>query len=286
MILAFGSNGQLARSFKEVHKDDDIFYSPSTELDLLNTSEIIPYIESYQPSCIINFSAYNNVDDSEKDDSKALKINFEAVSKMAQYSSSNNIPIIHFSSDYVFDGQKESPYCEEDECGPINKYGMSKFLGERAIIDSNASFLIFRTSFLYSTTNISFPQVIKNLLDKNTRTLHGAKDIITSPTYSGNLAAALSKVLPQFMNKQNSGIYHFSDAGTVSRFEFINELVSIFRENDPSMLPIDLISVEDSFFNLPAKRPKFSSLLCQKILIDFDISQKDWTISLKENFLK
>jgi len=286
MILVFGRNGQLARSFNELYTKDDIFFSSSSDLDLLNTKEIVPYIDQIQPSCIINCSAFNKVDEAEKDATRALKINFEAVAEMSSYSFSNSIPIIHFSSDYVFDGNATEPYSEEDECRPINKYGNSKFLGERAVIDSNAKFLIFRTSFLYSNTNISFPQMIKKLIDENTQTINGVTDMITSPTYSKNLANAVLQSLPSFMQSNDSGIYHFSDSGSVSRFQFIQELISICKENDPLLGSVKLSPVEDSFFQLPAKRPKFSTLLCKKILHDFDIPQQDWKLSLQDCFLK
>ena len=101
MILVFGRNGQLARSFNELYTKDDIFFSSSSDLDLLNTKEIVPYIDQIQPSCIINCSAFNKVDEAEKDATRALKINFEAVAEMSSYSFSNSIPIIHFSSDLL-----------------------------------------------------------------------------------------------------------------------------------------------------------------------------------------
>lgn len=285
MILAFGANGQLAKSFQEIFKSNDIFYSSSNDLDLLSTKKIIPYIKKVEPSCIINFSAFNKVDDAEKDNTHALKINCDAVSEMALYCFINDVPIIHFSSDYVFDGQKNRPYSETDSCNPINKYGESKLLGERAIIESKAKFLIFRTSFLYSKTNISFPQIIKNLIENNTSMLKGASNIITSPTYSGNLAEALKKILPTFLSQNHGGIFHFSDYGEVSRFEFMRELISIFYENDPSMNAVELSPVKDSFFKLPASRPEFSVLCCKKIFDEFGISQKDWKSSLRESFL-
>lgn len=286
MILVFGRNGQLAKSLKELYKKDDIFFSSSGDLDLLNTKEIIPYIEKIQPSCIINCSAFNKVDEAEKNEASALKVNFEAVSEMSSYSFLNSIPIIHFSSDYVFDGNATSPYTEEDECNPINNYGKSKFLGERAVIDSNAKFLILRTSFLYSNTNICFPQIIKKLIDENTQIINGVTDMITSPTYSKNLADAVLQALPSFMQSNDSGVYHFSDSGSVSRFEFIQELISICKRNNPSLGEVGLFPVEDSFFQLPAKRPKFSTLDCKKILNDFNIPQQDWKSSLQNCFLK
>ena len=165
MILAFGSGGQLSKSFQKIYSKNDILFSSTNDLDLRKSDDIIPYIDKIKPSCIINFSAFNKVDDAEKNDLNALKINHEAVSKMAFYSHSNSIPIVHFSSDYVFDGNQDFPYQENDECNPVNKYGISKFLGERAIIDSNAQFLIIRTSFLYSKTSVSFPQLIKKMIE-------------------------------------------------------------------------------------------------------------------------
>jgi dTDP-4-dehydrorhamnose reductase len=284
MILAFGSSGQLSQSFQKIYTKNDILFSSTNDLDLIKSEDIIPYIDTIKPSCIINFSAFNKVDDAEKNDSDALKINYEAVSKMASYSYANSIPIIHFSSDYVFDGNQDFPYHEDDECGPINKYGISKFLGERAIIDSNAQFLIIRTSFLYSRTSVSFPQIIKKMIENNSEKLYGATDIITSPTYSGNLAEALLQVLPTFIESNDRGIYHFSDAGEVSRFDYMNELINILRQANPSIKPIQLIPVKDAFFNLPAKRPLYSALSCQKIFNDFNVPQKSWKSALRECF--
>lgn len=284
MILVFGSGGQLSKSFQRIYAENDIFFSSRNDLDLTKSDDIIPYIDKFNPSCIINFSAFNKVDDAEKNDSNALKINHEAVSKMASYSYSNSIPIVHFSSDYVFDGNQDFPYHENDDCNPINKYGISKFLGERAIIDSNAQFLIIRTSFLYSRTSDSFPQVIKKMIENNVEKLYGATDIVTSPTYSENLAEALLQILPTFIESNDRGIYHFSDAGEVSRYQYMNELINILRQANPFMKPIQLIPVEDAFFNLPAKRPLYSALSCKKIFDDFNISQKNWRSALMQCF--
>ena len=286
MILAFGSGGQLSKSFQRIYPKNDILFSSTNDLDLRKSDDIISYIDKIKPSCIINFSAFNKVDDAEKNDTDALKINYEAVSKMAFYSHSNSIPIVHFSSDYVFDGNQDFPYQENDECNPVNKYGISKFLGERAIIDSNAQFLIIRTSFLYSKTSVSFPQLIKKMIENNAEKLYGATNIVTSPTYSENLAEVLLQLLPNFIESNDRGIYHFSNAGEVSRFEYINELVAIFSQANPSMKPVQVIPVEDSFFNLPAKRPKYSVLSCQKIFNDFNISQTNWRSALMDCFNK
>lgn len=282
LILVIGKHGQLAKCFRKL-KPDACFLS-SQQINFCETKKIQDILSLYKPAVICNFSAFNNVDDAEKNNNNNL-INSEAMLELGKFSKTRKIPIIHISTDYVFDGIKGN-YSEEDQTNPINEYGLAKLNGEQKLLESSYSCLIIRTAWLYSRFKNNFlEKIILNIIDG--KELSGADDCIGSPTSASSLAGAINKIIPKYLNDLSlGGIYHFANQGSTSRYELIKEIQNLFIHNSSKeYVPLKITKVKNSFFNLPAKRPHNTSLNSDKILATFDIEPSDWKEELNKEII-
>ena len=282
LILVIGKHGQLAKCFRKL-KPDACFLS-SQQINFCETKKIQDILSLYKPAVICNFSAFNNVDDAEKNNNNNL-INSEAMLELGKFSKTRKIPIIHISTDYVFDGIKGN-YSEEDQTNPINEYGLAKLNGEQKLLESSYSCLIIRTAWLYSRFKNNFlEKIIMNIIDG--KELSGADDCIGSPTSASSLAGAINKIIPKYLNDLSlGGIYHFANQGSTSRYELIKEIQNLFIHNSSKeYVPLKITKVKNSFFNLPAKRPHNTSLNSDKILATFDIEPSDWKEELNKEII-
>ena len=282
LILVIGKHGQLAKCFRKL-KPDACFLS-SQQINLCEIKKIQEILSLYKPSVICNFAAFNNVDEAENNNNNNL-INSEAMRELGKFSMARKIPIIHISSDYVFDGSKGN-YLEEDRANPINQYGLAKLNGERNLLESSYSCLIIRTAWLYSRFKNNFlEKIILNIIDK--KELSGADDCIGSPTSASSLASAINKIIPKYLNDLSlGGIYHFANQGSASRYELIQEIHNLFIKNSSKKyMPLEITKVKNSLFNLPAKRPHDTSLNSDKILTTFDIMPSNWKEELNKEII-
>ena len=282
LILVIGKHGQLAKCFRKL--DPDACFLSSQQINFCETKKIQDILSPYKPAVICNFSAFNNVDDAENNNNNNL-INSEAMLELGKFSMTRKIPIIHISTDYVFDGIKGN-YLEDDQTNPINEYGLAKLNGERNLLESSYSCLIIRTAWLYSRFKNNFlEKIILNIIDK--KELSGADDCIGSPTSASSLARAINKIIPKYLNDLSlGGIYHFANQGSASRYELIQEIQNLFILNSSNgYMPLEITKVKNSFFNLPAKRPHNTSLNSDKILTTFDIEPSDWKEELNKEII-
>ena len=282
MILVIGKHGQLAKCFREL--EPDACFLSSQQINLCETKKIQDILSIYKPSVICNFAAFNNVDEAENNVNNNL-INSKAMLELGKFSMAKKIPIIHISSDYVFDGSKGN-YLEEDRANPINKYGLAKLNGEQNLLKSSYSCLIIRTAWLFSRFKNNFlEKIILNIIDK--KELSGADDCIGSPTSASSLASAINKIIPKYLNDLSlGGIYHFTNQGSASRYELIQEIQNLFIKNSSKKyMPLEITKVKNSLFNLPAKRPHDTSLNSDKILTTFDITPSDWKEELNKEII-
>ena len=282
LILVIGKHGQLAKCFREL--EPDAYFLSSQQINLCETKKIQDILSLYKPSVICNFAAFNNVDDAENNINNNL-INSEAVLELGKFSMAKKIPIIHISSDYVFDGSKGN-YLEEDRANPINEYGLAKLNGEQNLLESSYSCLIIRTAWLFSRFKNNFlEKIILNIIDK--KELSGADDCIGSPTSASSLASAINKIIPKYLNDLSlGGIYHFANQGSASRYELIQEIHNLFIKNSSKKYtPLEITKVKNSLFNLPANRPHDTSLNSDKILTTFDIKPSNWKEELNKEII-
>jgi len=274
-ILIIGANGQLGRALMQKLTQHELISSTRQCCDLTKTTQIKHTIDQYQPDLIINSAAYTKVDQAEDEKVLAFKINCEAPKIMAQKAFECNIPFIHFSTDYVFDGKKGKAYKEDDPTNPLGIYGASKLAGEKAIQELGGQNYIFRTSWVYSNFGNNFYLTMKKLSQEREE-LKVVADQVGVPSSSLFIAEQIKIIIPQ-LNKKNSGIYHLVPNGSCSWYSFAQAIIS--KINTKFNLE-NLHTIQTSEFPTKAKRPKNSSLDNNKIKQAFMLKFNDWKIEL------
>ena len=266
-ILLTGANGQLAREFQIILSKKGIEYAsfPREKLDITNFKEIEAITKEVKPDILINCAAYNLVDEAEESPYLAYAVNRDGVKNLALLSARFNIFLVHFSTDYIFDGEKKDFYVEGDLPHPINKYGESKLEGEEEVKKNLKDFLIFRVSWVIGRGKRNFLYKIFNW-SKEKHILKISCDEVSVPTYTEDIANITFLAL----NKGLKGIYHLTNSGYCSRYEFAKYFIKKMRLDNL------LIPVPANIFNTPAKRPVFSAMSNTKISRELNISIPEW----------
>lgn len=285
-LLITGGKGQLALALAAhpLAKRYQIATYTREELDINNPDAILKTIEAIKPDIIINTAAYTAVDRAEIEQEKAYAVNVDGAKNIAIAASTNKIPLIHLSTDYVFDGKKTIPYDEEETPHPINYYGETKYLGEQAILNHSTSPLILRVSGLFSPYQHNFVKTIYRLAQQK-ETLQVIDDQITCPTAASDLAETLFQCAQKIVNHHSYiqwGIYHYCSEEAISWHGFAE---AIMMEMQQQHFPITLkniskIAAKD--YQTAAKRPAYSVLNCEKLKTHFGILQPNWQKSLRE----
>ena len=254
--LIIGNKGQLGKEFEKklILLNKDFLAVDIDELDISNQAQVKQFFESYKPDIVLNCSAYNFVDKAEAEPEAAFRTNAEGVLNLALASKDNNIFLVHYSSDYVFDGTKTELYNESDLANPINIYGESKLAGEKAIQDELQDYLLFRLSWVFGEGQQNFIFKFSQWAEKN-HTLKISDDEISVPTYTKTIV----DITLQSLDKKLSGLYHLTNSGNCSRFEWAKFIAEILN------LKIEIIPVSKDTSNLPAPRPAFSAMSNNKI---------------------
>ncbi len=274
-ILITGANGQLGNEFRLISEYENSYkfiFTDVAELDICSKQAIEVFFEAEKPDFVINCAAYTAVDKAEAEEEKAFAINCKAVENLAQITFENNIRFIHISTDYVFGGTAYLPYSENAPTEPNSAYGKSKLAGEIAAMNKNSETVIIRTSWLYSAFGNNFLKTIRKAASVRTQ-LNVVFDQIGTPTYANHLAIAIMQIISKIEcdnEKSFSGIYHFSNEGVCSWYDFAIEIVKLAKLNC-QILPIETIE-----YPTPAKRPPYSLLNKNKIKATFCISIPYW----------
>lgn len=274
-ILVTGANGQLGHCIKAIKHNfkAPIDFKSSTELNLTNFNELETYFETVKPDYCINCAAYTNVEAAEDEFEQAEQVNHLAVKKLADVCAAHNCVLIHISTDYVFDGLKTSPYLETDQTNPINSYGLSKLHGETAIKASGCSYFILRTSWLYSQYQSNFFNFICSQIKAGKKEVSITTEQIGTPTNANDLAEFISYLINT--KTQKFGLYHFSNIGELSWYDFSVEIVNLYQAN----LNVNAVS----HFKTKAKRPAYSVLSKNKLTTHFkDFQLKTWQKSVAD----
>ncbi len=278
-ILLFGKIGQLGWELnRSLFTLGDLSVLDYPEVDFNQPQTLPEIIRSAKPDVIVNAVAYTNVDKAESEPDVARRINADAVAGMAREAKNLGALLIHFSTDYVFDGTKGSTYVETDSPNPLNVYGKTKLAGEDAAALAE-KFLTFRTSWVYSSRTGGF--VNKVIEWSKTKTeLRIVDDQIGSPTWCRTLAEVTGQVIAQYaLDKDRlqslSGLYHLAGAGAASRYEWVKEILSVLGMENYSILPAKTIE-----FPSAAVRPYFSALACDKLEQSFNLKLLPWQTSL------
>jgi dTDP-4-dehydrorhamnose reductase len=281
-ILITGKNGQLGNELQVLassYPQYNFLYTDIAELDITDSKLVSDFFEEFKPVACINAAAYTAVDKAENEKEIVLKVNAEAVKILAHSCNKYNARFIHVSTDYVFDGLATTPYKEDDQTNPVNYYGYTKLKGEEYALSENPSSIIIRTSWVYSTFGNNFVKTMLRLM-RERESINVVSDQFGSPTYAADLAKAILDIL----NATNSGvenregIYHFSNNGIISWFDFAVAIKEISGSN------CKVNPIPTSAYPTPAKRPAYSAFDKQKIQQAFPITVPDWKESLEKFF--
>lgn len=273
-ILVTGSTGQLGSELKKISKKNNIFnwiFTDRKSFDLSKTTHIEKFLDRVRPSLLINCAAYTNVDKAEYCCELSNLLNYIAVDTISNWSNSNNCKLIHISTDYVYDGELDIPLSEDALTNPINTYGITKLNGENACLANDPNSIVIRTSWLYSTYGKNFVKTMKKMMSKN-NFLKIIDDQIGSPTYANDLAKVIIKIITH--KEWIPGLYHYSNEGKVSWFEFAKLIKKYFGFNTK------LVPVSSDQYLTKARRPKFSLLDKTKIKTTFNIAIPTYEKSL------
>ena len=285
-ILLIGSQGQIAWELQVTLATlGNTIVLGSQELDLNNPDLIVDRVRSIQPQIIVNAAAYTAVDKAETESELCMSINANAPGILAELARQSQALLIHYSTDYVFDGQKTSSYVETDPTNPLGVYGASKLAGERAIIQVDCPHLILRTTWVYGNRGKNFLLTILRLAAEKSE-LKIVADQIGAPTWSRSIAEATSQIVAQCDRDRSSikGLYNLSAAGSTSWHGFASEIVSQYRALYPErhLAVQNILPIPASDYPTPPQRPANSVLDNSKILADFGVQLPDWNLSLSQ----
>lgn len=272
-ILLTGRNGQVGWELQKTLAPLGELTAPGrAELDLRDGARIDEAVRAVGPDVIVNAAAYTAVDKAESEREAAFAVNAVAPRILAEAAKRSGALLVHYSTDYVFDGTKATPYLEDDAPNPLNVYGESKLAGERAIQASGCRYLILRTSWVYGARGSNFLLTILRLAAQR-QELRVVDDQIGAPTTSAAIAAATGEILSRHPGAR--GIYHFASSGKTSWCGFAREILGA-SENPARVVPIPA-----SEFPAPARRPRNSLLNCTKLARDCQIAQRPWQDGLR-----
>lgn len=280
-ILITGANGQLGTALQQHPTALQYRLTPLTHqaLDITDFDAVNLTLKQHRPDILINTAAYTAVDKAESDQARCDQINYLGASHLAIACEANNIPLIHLSTDYVFDGHTAKPYNEDDTTNPINYYGASKLRGEEAIKKHCKNHIILRVSGIFSTHGLNFLNTMIRL-GKERKELTIVSDQITCPTYAFDIADAIYAISEQLTHY---GIYHYCSTPPTSWHEFATTIIDYAKIRQPLIVET-IRAITTAQYPTPAARPAVTVLNCSKIKRDYSILQPSWQTALSTIF--
>lgn len=279
-IIVTGANGQLGMEFKSLDIPTNYHFTflTSSELDISNRSEVFSYFKEHHVDVIFNCAAYTKVDLAESEKTKAYDVNANGIKNILD-AMPNDCLLIHYSTDYVYQAKSGIAIKETEATNPINIYAASKLAGDHHVLNSDKKAIVIRTSWVYSSYGHNFVKTMLRLADQHSK-LRIVNDQIGSPTYARDLATNSIKILEKLLqsnyNETLNKVYHYSNSGVISWFDFANE---IFTQ---SQKDIHTEGIPSSEYPTPASRPSWSVLNCDLIQEVFDVEYIEWKKSLAE----
>lgn len=280
-ILVFGGAGQVGTALKALAlSEGTVLEAPSrAEADIADRTAVAAMLDSGAWSAVINAAAWTGVDAAEDAVADAFAANALGPAILADATRRRNIPLIHISTDYVFDGEKPSPYEEDDRTAPLGVYGASKLAGEEAVRTGNPRHLIVRTAWVYGGTGRNFPNTMLRLAGERDR-LRVVDDQWGAPTLAGDLASALLTLGLRHDLPERNGIYHFVNRGETTWCRFAREIFALSAARGGPSAVVEPITTAD--FPTPARRPANSRLATGRIERDFGIVPRQWEDALRD----
>ena len=288
-ILLIGKDGQIGWELqRSLASLGQVITLDRKGMDLSNPDSITHAIREVKPKIIVNAAAYTAVDKAESESDLAMQVNGAAPGIMAREARRLGALLVHYSTDYVFDGTGDRPYTEGDPVKPVNSYGRSKLAGEEAIRDSGAAHLIFRTSWVYAARGNNFVRTMLRLARERGE-LKIVNDQVGAPTWARSIANMTAQVLGTKGGRpgkarENSGLYHFTAGGAVSWFGFAEAIFAEAQSRFANFKVPTLIPIPASQYPLPARRPANSRLDTAKLAATFGVTPPRWEAALKQCF--
>lgn len=276
-LLIIGSTGQVGSALCALAKQKNIDYQAfsSAELDITRGSKVLWALRRAKPSIVINAAAYTAVDQAEDDVERCYAVNRDGVKYIARVCKRYNIPMLHISTDYVFDGKKKSAYIEEDEPHPINVYGASKLAGEQVLREGLEQHVILRVSWVFAETGNNFVKTMARVSQEREE-LKVVDDQRGAPTPAADIARVLVAIAQQIDSGSTAwGTYHYSGAEVTNWNEFARDIIAETRAHAPVIVK-DVYSAKTADYGYRAARPLNSEMSCKKILEAYGIKQRSW----------
>ena len=275
-ILITGANGQLGRSLRRLGgvSPHNYLFTDVAELDITDAAAVLRTVEERRIDVIVNCAAYTDVERAEEDEPTAELLNHKAAGNLAAAAKATGATLFHVSTDYVFDGTAHTPYTEDGTPSPLGAYGRTILAGERAVMASGCRYLIFRTAWLYSEYGNNFLKTMLRLTSERD-TLQVVFDQIGTPTYAGDLALAIFSIIESERYAGNEGVYHFTDEGVCSWYDFATEIAAAAGHDSCRIIPC-----HTSEFPTKAARPAYSVLDKTKIKTTFQMDIPHWRESM------
>ncbi|WP_375560624.1 dTDP-4-dehydrorhamnose reductase [Bernardetia sp. OM2101] len=284
MILVTGANGQLGQELQALKKayPFDFHFTDFEKLDITHSKRVNELFELQHFDYCINAAAYTAVDNSENDKLAAYEVNVVGTTNLAKACEKHGVRLIHISTDFVFDGKKNTPYTENDIPNPKGVYGTSKWQGEKNALLYNPHTIILRTAWLYSSFGKNFIKTMLSLTDKNP--LNVVYDQIGSPTYARDLADTILQIIlsmegKKFVEPHLWGTYNYTNEGIASWYDFAQSIFEFSKQTKDKK--VNLQPIRSVQFPTPAERPSYSVLDKSKIKQNFDIEIPHWRDALK-----
>lgn len=275
-ILITGANGQLGNEMRKLsaQSGDNYIFTDIAELDITDKDAVDRFVVLNNVDVIVNCAAYTNVEKAEDDEATADKINHRAAEILAQTAKKCDATLIHVSTDYVFDGRRNTPYTEDDTTTPLGAYGRTKLAGETAVAEAGCKYIIIRTAWLYSEFGNNFVKTMLRLTSER-ESVNVVSDQIGSPTYAGDLGSAIFDIIEHRKFEGNEGTYHFTDEGVCSWYDLAHETASIAGNKGCIINPCRT-------WEYPTKvsRPNYSVLDKSKFKATFGVAIPYWRESL------
>jgi len=288
-ILVTGRDGQVGRELNAAFRCLGAVTATSrAELDLTSDEIIRSVVRAVRPHLILNAAAYTAVDKAESEPELAKRINADAVATLAAEAKVVGAAMIHYSTDYVFDGAKAAPYGEDDPVNPLSVYGKTKLAGEQSLAAAGIPYLVLRTSWVYGAHGKNFLLTILKLAAERPE-LRIVADQTGAPTWSHDIAKATAAIVRQWLpDGRNSGVYHLTASGKTTWHGFASEAIRMQMEMRADLQEkyARLIAIPTAEYPTPAARPKNSQLDCEKLKRVFDVGLPDWKASLADVMLQ
>ncbi|MCD7040126.1 dTDP-4-dehydrorhamnose reductase [Pseudomonas sp. MAFF 311095] len=281
-VLITGQHGQVSRELQlQLQGLGELIVLGRDQLDLANVDQIRQQIQAHCPDLIINAAAHTAVDQAESEPDAAFAINAIAPGVLAEEAKALGSPLIHYSTDYVFDGSKPAPYTEADTPNPLGVYGQSKLAGEEAIAAVGGEYLILRTSWVYSSHGKNFLLTMQRLLQEKPQ-MRIVADQIGAPTWAGSIARSTRALIERWQAGEPGewGVYHLTNQGETSWFGFAEAIGEHLRTQGKACAELE--AIPSSAYPTPAKRPLNSRLDCSRLQQQWHVSQPSWQDALRE----